>query len=297
MPFRALNSCSWITDTEIMKNVFTVDVEDYFQVEAFTRVIDRLEWDRYEPRVERNTHALLDLLAASDITATFFVLGWVAQRFPALVRRIADSGHEVASHGMSHRLIYTQSPDDFREETRTSKRLLEDICQQPVIGYRAATYSIIRKSLWALDILCEEGFRYDSSIFPMRHDRYGVPDANPLPHLLKTPGGGVIAEFPISVLRYKGFKIPVAGGGYFRLFPYFLTRWALKKINARGQEFVFYIHPWETDTGQPRIHQASPLSRFRHYLNIRRCESRLQQLLSDFSFTTMRETLAHKGLL
>jgi polysaccharide deacetylase family protein (PEP-CTERM system associated) len=280
-----------------MHNAFTVDVEDYFQVEAFAGVIDRATWEGYAPRVETNTRRVLDLLARHGVRGTFFVLGWVAQRYPALVREIAQAGHEVASHGMSHRLIYTQTPDVFRQETRDSKRLIEDIVQRPVIGYRAATYSITARSLWALDVLCEEGFQYDSSIFPMRHDRYGIPDADPRPHLLRTPGGATLVEFPISVLRYGPAKIPVAGGGYFRLFPYALTRWALGRLNRQGEDFVFYIHPWEVDPGQPRVANASRLSRFRHYLNLDRCAERLELLVRDFPFTTMHSSLRQQGLL
>lgn len=280
-----------------MSNAFTVDVEDYFQVEAFSRAIDRASWDTYELRVQRNTMMLLDLLDERRVLGTFFVLGWVAQKLPSLVREIADRGHEIASHGTSHRLIYSQTPEVFRDETRHSKQLLEDICQRPVVGYRAATYSITNRSLWALDILCEEGFSYDSSIFPMRHDRYGIPDAEPYPHLLTTPAGYRLVEFPISVARFGRFKLPVAGGGYFRLFPYGVTRWGLRRINKAGHEFVFYLHPWEIDPDQPRIENAGAASRFRHYINLERTYSRLSSLLRDFSFTTMRDVLQDKGLL
>jgi polysaccharide deacetylase family protein (PEP-CTERM system associated) len=278
-----------------MSNVFSVDVEDYFQVEAFSRVIDRATWENYAPRVEANTRKILELLAQREVRGTFFVLGWVAQRFPALVREISALGHEVASHGMSHQLIYRQTPEVFRRETHDSKRLLEDIVQQPVVGYRAATYSITAKSLWALDVLAEEGFRYDSSIFPMRHDRYGIPDANPIPHRMATPGGLSLVEFPISVLRYGSVKIPVAGGGYFRLFPYWFTHWALSRINSEKRDFVFYIHPWEVDKLQPRVAAASRLSKFRHYINLDQCAARLDRLVKDFSFTTMHESLREQG--
>ncbi len=280
-----------------MKNVFTIDVEDYYQVEAFAGVVDKNSWQGYESRVENNTRRLLDILDEHSVKGTFFVLGWVAQRQRSLIREIADRGHEIASHGMSHTLVYTQSPAVFRDETRSSKALLEDICQHPVIGYRAATYSITRQSLWALDILHEEGFRYDSSIFPMRHDRYGIHDANPYPSLLRTPSGNTLAEFPISVFRYGSIKFPVAGGGYFRLFPYSMTRWGLAQINRSGHEFVFYLHPWEIDPEQPRIREAGALSRFRHYLNLDRTRPRLTRLLQDFSFTTMQEALQARSLL
>ncbi|MBI3546802.1 MAG: DUF3473 domain-containing protein [Gammaproteobacteria bacterium] len=280
-----------------MKNAFTIDVEDYYQVEAFAGVVDKKTWPSYESRVENNTRRLLDLLEARAVQGTFFVLGWVAQRHRGLIQEIAARGHEIASHGMSHTLVYTQSPQVFREETRSSKALIEDICQRPVIGYRAATYSITQRSLWALDILHEEGFQYDSSIFPMRHDRYGIPDAHPYPHTLRTPAGYSLAEFPISVSRFGKFKLPVAGGGYFRLFPYALTKWGLGQINAAGHEFVFYLHPWEVDPQQPRIARAHLLSRVRHYLNLARTHPRLDRLLQDFSFTTMQDVLRTKALL
>lgn len=280
-----------------MKNAFTVDVEDYFQVEGFANAIDRNSWEGFRTRVGASTSTLLELLERRKVRATFFVLGWVARKHPEIVRQIVASGHEVASHGMSHRLIYTQSPAEFQRETRDAKALLEDLAQKPVVGYRAATYSITRRSLWALDILCEEGFHYDSSIFPMRHDRYGIPDAETKPHVLTTPGGGRLVEFPISVLRFHGAKVPVAGGGYFRLFPYRFTRWALRRLNEQQQEFVFYVHPWEVDPEQPRVNEAGAFSRFRHYLNLGRCAERLDRLLQDFEFDTMRSVLAQRRLL
>ncbi len=280
-----------------MKNAFTIDVEDYYQVEAFAGVVNKNTWGNYESRVTDNTHRLLDLLDEHSVKGTFFVLGWVAQHQRVLIREIADRGHEIASHGMSHTLVYTQTPDVFRDETRRSKALLEDICQRPVIGYRAATYSITRKSLWALDILHEEGFRYDSSIFPMRHDRYGIPDAQPYPNRLRTPAGYTLVEFPISVFRSGALKLPVAGGGYFRLFPYPVTRWGLAQINRSGHGFVFYLHPWEVDPEQPRIREAGAMSRLRHYLNLTRTLPRLDRLLNDFSFTTMEDVLRGQALL
>lgn len=280
-----------------MKNAFTIDVEDYYQVEAFAGVVNKGAWGNYEPRVEANTRRLLDLLDEHSVKGTFFVLGWVAQHQRALIHEIADRGHEIASHGMSHTLVYTQTPDVFREETRRSKALLEDICQRPVIGYRAATYSITNDSLWALDILYEEGFQYDSSIFPMRHDRYGIRDAQPYPNRLRTPAGYSLVEFPISVFRSGALKLPVAGGGYFRLFPYPVTRWGLSQINRSGHEFVFYLHPWEVDPEQPRIREAGTLSRFRHYLNLAQTRPRLERLLQDFSFTTMENVLRGQALL
>lgn len=280
-----------------MANVFSVDVEDYFQVEAFSSIVQQVQWEKFPSRVEANTERLLELLARKGVHGTFFVLGWVAQRYPSIVRAIAAQGHEIASHGMSHQLIYLQTPEVFRREALESKALLEDQCQCPVIGYRAATYSITRKSLWALDVLCDVGFDYDSSIFPVWHDKYGIPDAPRFPHRLRTPLGQEIIEFPITVLERARTRVPIAGGGYFRLFPYAFTRWALREVNREGQDFVFYIHPWEIDPDQPRMHQATPLSRFRHYLNLKRCEQRLERLLGDFQFGTMRESLIHCDLL
>lgn len=282
----------------MIANAFTVDVEDYYQVEAFAGVVDRSAWDKYASRVERNTRRVLGLLeAAGRVQATFFVLGWVAERHPRLVREIAAGGHEIASHGYSHRLVYRQTREAFREETYRSKSLLEDLCQRPVIGYRAATYSITRQSLWALDTLCELGFRYDSSIFPMWHDKYGIPGAAPHPGLLQAPNGGRIVEFPISVARFGRIRLPVAGGGYFRLLPYALTRLGLARINRIQQPFVFYLHPWEVDPEQPRVAGAPLLSKIRHYLNLKRCEPRLRRLLRDFQFTSMSRSLAARGLL
>src|SRR5579884_1501291 len=208
-------------------NAFSVDVEDYFQVAALASAIPRDSWARRESRVERNTQVLLDLLAERGIRGTFFVLGWIAERHPALVKRIAAAGHEVASHGFSHQLIYTQTPGEFREETSRSKRLLEDLVGAAVIGYRAASFSITRRSLWALDVLIDLGFRYDSSIFPIRHDRYGIPGAAPEPGALEAPSGRSIVEFPMSAATFLGVKVPVSGGGYFRLLPYWVTRWGL----------------------------------------------------------------------
>jgi polysaccharide deacetylase family protein (PEP-CTERM system associated) len=198
---------------------------------------------------------------------------------------------------MSHKLIYRQEFDEFERETRDSKALLEDLSQQEVLGYRAATYSITRKSLWALDVIAETGFVYDSSIFPITHDRYGIPEADTVPGTIRTPGGATIVEFPISTVKTRFFNIPVAGGGYFRLFPYTLTRMGLRQINKRNQEFMFYLHPWEVDPGQPVIPDISLSTRFRHYVNISRCRQRLNRLFEDFRFTTMRGVLENKGLI
>jgi len=279
----------------LIVNAMTVDVEDYFHVSAFADAVRRDDWDQMERRYERNTAHVLDVFAAADIHATFFVLGWVAERSPGLVRRIAAAGHEVACHGYSHQLIYRQAPEEFERETRLSKRILEDAIGKPVWGYRAASYSITRESLWALDVLLDAGFTYDSSIFPIRHDRYGIPGAPEAPTRIPALSGRSIVEFPLSVARWASVTVPVAGGGYFRLFPYGVTRAGLRQLNARGQPAVFYLHPWEIDADQPRI-QAGWLSRFRHYNNLRRFEPRLRRLLGDFRFSTMADVLERAGL-
>lgn len=279
-----------------IQNALTVDVEDYFHVSAFANSINRTDWDNHVSRVEKNTHRLMDLFDEAQVKATFFVLGWVADRNTSLIKEIAHRGHEVACHGYSHQLIYNQTPDVFREETIRSKALLEDIVQVPVRGYRAASYSITDNSLWALDILAEAGFEYDSSIFPIRHDRYGIPDAKEMPHVLQTPQGHSLVEFPLSTAKIFNHKLPVAGGGYFRLYPYALTKAGLRQINRRQQPFIFYLHPWEIDPDQPRV-EASWFSRFRHYNNLGKCEVRLQRLLKDFQFSTAIAVLDTLGLV
>jgi polysaccharide deacetylase family protein (PEP-CTERM system associated) len=276
-----------------IRNALTVDVEDYFHVSAFSECIDRKNWDSHPLRVEKNTRRLLDLFDKHAVKATFFILGWVAERLPGLVTEIAARGHEVASHGYAHQLVYDQNPDVFREETLRSKTLLEDIVQLPVRGYRAASYSITDRSRWALDILAEAGFDYDSSIFPIYHDRYGIPDADVYPHQLETPKGYQLVEFPLSTVRVFAYRLPVAGGGYFRLYPYTITRAGLSQINRHKNPFVFYLHPWEIDPDQPRI-PASWKSRFRHYNNLNKFESRLERLIKDFAFDTALSVL--KGL-
>ena len=278
-----------------IRNALTVDVEDYFQVSAFAKSVNKNDWDNYPLRVEKNTRRLMDLFDEAQVKATFFVLGWVADRNKNLIKEIAQRGHEVASHGYSHQLIYNQSHAVFREETIRSKLLLEDIVQAPVRGYRAASYSITKDSLWALDIIAEAGFDYDSSIFPIRHDRYGISDAKEVPHILKTPQGHSLVEFPLSTAKIFNYKLPVAGGGYFRLYPYVLTRAGLRQVNSRRQPFIFYLHPWEIDPDQPNI-EAGWFSRFRHYNNLEKCESRLQRLMKDFQFDTAWQVLNSLGL-
>lgn len=278
-------------------NAFTVDVEDYFQVAALAPAIERASWPLRESRVERNTGVLLDLLAERGIHGTFFVLGWIAERHPGLIRRIAAAGHEIACHGFSHRLVYEQTVEEFREETRRSQATLEDLSGTAVSGYRAASFSITRRSLWALDVLIDLGFKYDSSIFPIRHDRYGIPGADPRPSRLTAPSGRTLVEFPMSAASYLGVPVPVSGGGYFRLLPYFVTRAGLRQINGtHDRPFTFYLHPWEIDPDQPRV-RVGWLSRLRHYTNLARCESRLRRLLGEFRFATMHEVLQSMELL
>jgi polysaccharide deacetylase family protein (PEP-CTERM system associated) len=269
----------------MIRNYFTVDVEDYFHVSAFENVIGTDKWQNFPLRVEKNTRIILDLLDRHNITATFFVLGWVAQQVPQLVKDIADKGHELGCHSFFHRLVYNLSPAEFRDDTRRSKDLLEQISGKKVHGYRAPSYSITNSSRWALDILDELDFKYDSSIFPIFHDRYGIPNAPRFQHPIK---GTKLYEFPISTSLILGKNIPVSGGGYFRLLPYPLTRMVLRRINmTENKPFIFYIHPWEIDPMQPKIANAGFKSNFRHYLNLDKTERRLTRLLKDFRFRSI----------
>lgn len=281
-------------------NALSIDVEDYFQVAAFSRYIAFNDWDEWNarnPRVAHNTHKILDIFDNYGVKGTFFVLGWVAERYPQLVKEIAERGHEVGCHGYSHQLIYRQPRKIFRQETWRAMGILRDLSQSPVEGYRAASFSICKQSEWALDILSEAGFKYDSSIFPIRHDLYGMPDSPRSPYRISTGQGRELVEFPMSTHRVMGWQMPVSGGGYFRLFPYCFTRYALKTINRRDKTpFMFYLHPWEVDPEQPRI-PAGLVSRFRHYNNLSRCQSRLEKLLADFTFTTVRDVLRRQALL
>jgi polysaccharide deacetylase family protein (PEP-CTERM system associated) len=276
--------------TASVLNAMTIDVEDYFHVSAFEGVIDRSHWDRFESRVCANTERLLEMFDAAGIRSTFFVLGWVAERFPQLVRRLANGGHEIASHGYAHRLIYDQTPDAFREDVRRAKGILESIAGVAVHGYRAPSYSITTRSLWAIDLLIEEGYTYDSSIFPIRHDRYGIPNSPRHPYWLERASGKLL-EAPATTTTLGPLNVPVAGGGYFRLFPYRVTKWGLARVNRLEQRpAVFYLHPWEIDPAQPRL-RAGMVSRFRHYNNLDKTETRLRRLLQDFRFGTMTQVL------
>ena len=277
-------------------NAFTVDVEDYYQVSAFEKHVRRDHWDRWESRVEANTHRILRLLERHGVKATFFVLGWVADRHPRLVREIHACGHEVGSHGYWHRLVYELSPAEFREDLRRSRNALEDAVGARVTAHRAASFSITSRSLWALEILVEEGFSVDSSIFPIHHDRYGIPRAEPRLHRLPTPAGE-LWEFPPSVARMARMNLPVSGGGYFRLFPLFWTHYCLCRINRRErQPFMFYVHPWEIDPQQPRIHARSGLSRFRHYVGLAKNEGKLERLLARFRFGRLSDVVAARAV-
>ncbi len=277
-------------------NAFTIDVEDYYHVSAFAGVIPRAAWNALESRVVANTRRLLELLGEAGVKATFFVLGAVAERHPALVREIAEQGHEIACHGYSHQLIYEQTPQAFRYETAKAKALLEELGGAPVQGYRAASWSVTKASLWACEILGELGFSYDSSIYPVAHDRYGIPGEQRHIHSRPVAHQPDMVEFPPATMALGPLVIPVGGGGYFRLYPYAVTKAALRWINRREKApFSFYIHPWEIDPDQPRV-EASRLSRFRHYVCLSRCEGRLRRLLRDFRFDTALSVLARAGM-
>lgn len=279
-------------DAEVI-NALTVDVEDYFQVTGFERDIPREHWERFESRVLRNTERVLELLAERDVHATFFILGWVAERFPALVRAIDAAGHEAGSHSYWHRLAYRLTPNEFRADLRQSRRVLEDLLGKRVSAFRAPSFSITRQSLWAYDILADEGFTLDSSVFPIRHDRYGIPHAPRAPFAIETPGG-TVTEFPATALRLGKLNVPVSGGGYFRFLPYEITRQALATVNRRGgRPFVFYIHPWELDPCQPRLTTGTRLSRWRHYFNLTATYKRFARLLCEFRFGRLSDAVAH----
>lgn len=268
------------------RHIFTIDVEEYFQVGAFESFVARDHWNAYRSRAVASMELLLDVLARFEVKATCFVLGWLAKRHPEVVRDIAAQGHEVASHGWSHRSLCGLDPSAFREEVRTSKALLEDIAGKEVIGFRAPNFSIVNGGEWAFDILLEEGYRYDSSLFAHRHRvQSGYPGALTVPHRIVRAGGSML-ELPIAALAHMGISIPAAGGGYFRHFPYAVTRDAFRRLTEQGVPGVFYIHPWELDPEQPRI-GASLATRVRHYAGISHTRERLEHLLSDFAFTSV----------
>jgi polysaccharide deacetylase family protein (PEP-CTERM system associated) len=272
-------------------NALTVDVEDYFHVSAFAHVVAQRDWDGYESRVVRNTERLLDIFEHAGSRATFFVLGWVADRFPRLVRQIVAAGHELASHSYDHGLVYDKCPDAFRADLRRARTAIEQASGVRVEGYRAPSYSITERSLWALDVLVSEGYTFDSSIYPIRHDRYGIPSWHRHVHTVERRDGR-LWELPGSTVRHLGTNLPMGGGGYFRLLPYWWTRRGIQILNEEeGSPAIFYLHPWEIDPDQPRLN-VGPLSRQRHYYNLDRTEPRLRRLLREFRFGTVGEVLA-----
>lgn len=298
-----------MTKDKQLTNYLTIDVEDYFHVHAFADAIKPADWDNYDCRVEKNIDVILELLDEGNaggerIKATFFILGWVAERYPNLVKKIHGSGHEVASHGYSHKVIYNQSQKEFRQDIRKSKQILEDLTGVEILGYRAPTYSITEETLWALNILKDEGYSYDSSIFPIRHDNYGMPYCPRFPfvwdlshevpvskNFQKTgsqfSAASGLLEFPISTVRFLGNNFPCSGGGYFRIFPLSFTMMCLNRINREGQPFVFYLHPWEFDPDIPVINNISFLSKFRTYVNLSRTRSRFKKMLTRYTFAPL----------
>lgn len=276
-------------------NALTVDVEEYFQVEALARVVDRDEWDRLESRVAWQTSVLLDLFARENVRATFFTLGWVARRHPALIRRVVSEGHELACHGDGHRMITQMSRDEFRADIRAAKATLEDIGGVRVDGYRAPTFSVVEETRWALDTLRDEGFTYDASVFPIRHDRYGIPTAPRAPHRISGPGEGLV-EFPSSTIRVAGRNLPVGGGGYLRLLPMAYTRWALDRVAAERSPFMVYLHPWEIDAQLPRFPMGR-IAEVRSHHNIDQIIPRLTELMRAYPFAPARTVLRSLGLL
>jgi polysaccharide deacetylase family protein (PEP-CTERM system associated) len=264
----------------------TVDVEDYFQVAAFADKVPRADWDSYPCRVERNVDRILRLFAENGVAATFFTLGWIAERYPTMVKRIIDDGHELASHGYEHVKVHCQTPNEFRNDVRRTKQILEDIGGRSVVGYRAASFSIDERSLWAFDVLAEEVYRYSSSVYPIKHDHYGMPDASRF--TFRPSDNHTLIEVPITTLELFNRNFPSGGGGYFRLLPYRISRWALRRIAAKDKRpAIFYFHPWELDPDQPRFDGVSFKSRFRHYVNLHSMERRLRAVLWDFPWDRM----------
>lgn len=276
------------------RNVFSVDVEDFFHVEAFADVVDRSQWDHFPSRVVGNTHRLLDLLAVHKVEATFFILGWVCERQPGLVREIVSRGHEVACHSYWHRPIFKLTAAEFREDTRRAKETIEQTSGSQVQGYRAPSFSITRQSLWALEVLAELGFTYDSSIFPIAHDVYGIPDGPRRPTTVRTRKGPLV-EYPMTTFSVRSRNLPVGGGGYLRILPFWYTNWGLRSAEKQGVPFILYVHPWEVDASQPRL-PGRFRSRLRHYTNLHKMERRLHRLLQLFSFTSFRASNLATGL-
>ena len=279
--------------TQPITNALTIDVEDYFQVSAFAPYIERNHWDQRPCRVEQNVSRILDMLDDHHTKATFFTLGWIAERYPALVRRIVEAGHELASHGYGHQRASDLDRADFFADIDSSRKLLEDISGVRVTGYRAPSFSIGEKNLWAFDCLAEAGYQYSSSIYPIRHDHYGMPDAPRFVHKIRDG----LLEIPVTTASFFERNWPASGGGYFRLMPYPLSRWLLQRVNSQdGQPAIFYFHPWEIDADQPRVPGINLKTRFRHYVNLHRTEARIRRLLADFRWGRMDEIfLSGKG--
>ena len=272
-------------------NAFSVDVEDWYQVADFDAVVGFADWDRYESRVARNTDRILALCDEAGVRGTFFVLTWNAERHPEIVRRIAAAGHEIASHGYAHRLIYEQTPETFRDDITRAKATLEDITGAAVLGYRAPSTSVTPRSLWALDVLLDVGLRYDSSIFPIRDTLYGLPDADRFPHVIRRRDGRELLEFPLATTRLFGRNVPLAGGGWLRVFPYRYTRWAMRRVNREGHPAVAFVHPWELDPEQPRMRTAGRRGFSTHYVGLRGTYGKLRRLFRDFRFAPLRDVL------
>jgi len=280
-----------------MRNALTFDVEEYFQVEAFRGLVHDSDWSRFESRVVPSTERVLDILDARGVSATFFVVGWVAARHPSLIRAIQRRGHELGCHSDVHRPIYSMDPEGFRKDLIRAKQVIEDVAGVPLLGYRAPTFSIVKSTLWALDILAEEGFAYDASVFPIHHDRYGMPGSDRFPHRLRLPKGGAIVEFPMTTFGMAGTNLPFSGGGYFRLLPYPIIRGCVRRVNEHDRApAIVYLHPWELDPDQPRL-PVRGLTRFRHYVHLRSTAQKLVRLLGDFAFAPAREILREQGLV
>jgi polysaccharide deacetylase family protein (PEP-CTERM system associated) len=268
-----------------MLNTLTFDVEDWFMVHNFESAIRFEDWGKQKPRLEKNVDKILKLLDKRKVKATFFVLGWVAKNYPGLVKEISKRGHEIATHGYRHKLVYTQTKKEFETDLRKSISALNKITGKKILGHRAASFSVTKNSLWAIDVLKRNKIKYDASVFPIHHPDYGIPYAPIAPYQLNG-----LTEFPASVVRIFGVNLPVSGGGYFRVLPYFVTKWAIRKINREGRPAIIYLHPWEFDPGQPRI-KVGFVQRFRHYFNLDKTEERLDRLLTDFDFAPVKEVL------
>lgn len=274
-----------------MLNALTFDIEDYYQVEAFKDYIRYEEWPQYPSRVVDNTRKITDILDECDVKATFFILGWIAERFPEMVKSLTDNGHEIATHGYAHQMVYKQTPEVFEEDLVKSIAVLERISGKKAIGYRAPTYSIVEESFWALDILIKHQLLYDSSIFPINHDRYGVPNGERFLYLIQRDNKRTIIEFPLSTLRFWKWNFPIAGGGYLRLFPYWLIKGGLQWINRQQKPGIIYLHPWELDPDQPRIPNIPYATKIRHYINLHSTATKLRKLIRDFEFAPIRDVL------